>query len=79
MPEREFRGQQEQSSRRFLFKESFISLDLSWAEPSNWLNLGVHYYYQIDTVVLLQTGIYKQFFDAGQAWCSSNIRLASES
>src|SRR5258707_12398692 len=25
------------------------------------LNPGVHYYYQIDTVVLLQTGIYKSF------------------
>src|SRR6267142_1683613 len=45
-------------------------------KPLIRLNLGVNYYYQIDTVVLLQIGTCKPFFDAGQAWCSSNIRLA---
>ena len=59
-------GQEEQA--QVSFKERL--------RPFISLNLGVHYYYQIDTVVLLQTGIYKSFFDAGQAWCSSNIRLA---
>jgi hypothetical protein len=66
-PEKETMGSKEQATQ-FSFREPLLSL-----------NLGVHYYYQIDTVDLLQTGIYKSFFDAGQAWCSRNIRLAQES